>query len=265
MQQVGHLQKLHEKYFDQGLRIVAITAEPTGTVEAAVVKQRGAKYWMASDPGRATMRRYTTKGRIGIPHSYLIDASGKVVGEGVPSDSRIEELLKDAFNPDLGKELDKSLASAVKLYEKGDYGKAWAKVARDTQDENRAVADDALFLQKRCEEVAKWHREQVEAAIASKDYATACDDLEKIVKAFDGMEIVTWAREKSAELAKDDAVQNELKAWKVYEKACKRLESAEGKEKKMGPARKAFEAVVKKYPGTRAAAMSEEALKGIPE
>ena len=66
MQQVGHLQKLHEKYFDKGLRIIAVTAEPAGTVESAVVKQRGGKYWMASDPARTTMGRYTTRGR-GVP------------------------------------------------------------------------------------------------------------------------------------------------------------------------------------------------------
>lgn len=264
MQQVGHLQKLHEKYFDKGLRIVAISAEPVGTVEGAVVKQRGGKYWMASDPGRTTMGRYTKQGRIGIPHSYLIDATGTVVGEGIPSDSRIEELLKSAFNPALGKELHKSLSTAVRLYEKGDYGKAWAKVARATQDEDREVAADALYLQKRCEEVAKWHRDQVEAAIAAKDYPTACDDLDRIAKAFDGMEIVVWAREKSGELDADKAVQLELKAWKVYEKAQKRLESAEGKAKKMGPARKAFESILKKYPGTRAAKLAEQALKNMP-
>jgi len=264
MQQVGHLQKLHEKYFDQGLRIIAITAEPTGPVENAVVEKRGGKYWIASDPGRSTMRRYTKQGRLGIPHAYLIDASGKVVSEGVPHESTIESLLKDAFNPALGKELDSALKRAVRSYEKGDYGKAWSQVARDLEDDDRKVADDAAYLQKRCTEVAEWHKKQVESAIASRDYAMAIEDLERIEDAFDGMEVVLWARKKLEELEKDEQVETELKAWKMYEKAQDKLERAEGDARKMKPAKKIFEGIIKRYPGTRAAEHSEKALKSIP-
>lgn len=262
MAQVGHLQKLNEKYFDKGLRIIAITAEPTGTAE--MVTKKGGKYWIASDPGRSTIGRYKT-GSVGIPHAYLIDASGTVVSEGVPSEQRIEELLKDAFNPSLGKELHKSLKAAVKLYDKGSYGKAWAAVARATQNEDRTIAADALYLQKRCEEVAKWHQTQVENAIKAKDYATAYADFKAIPKTFDGMEIVLWARELKASVDADKEAQTELKASKAFEKAQKKQDAAKGKAKKMGPARKAYKSIVKKYPGTRAAKMAEEALRALPK
>ena len=263
MAQVGHLQKLNEKYFDKGLRIIAITAESTGTAD--MVTKKGGKYWIASDPGRATMGRYTQKGRLGIPHAYLIDASGTVVSEGVPNEQRIEELLKDAFNPALGKDLHKSLKTAVKLYKKGGYGKAWAAVARATQNDDRTIAADALYLQKRCEEVAKWNQTQVENAIKAKDYATAYADFKAIPKTFDGMEIVLWAREMKAKLDADKEAQTELKAFKAFEKAQKKQDAAKGKAKKMGPARKAYKSIVKKYPGTRAAKMAEEALRALPK
>ena len=264
MGQVAHLQKLNEKYFDKGLRIIAVTKEATGLVENMVVEQRGGKYWIASDPGGETMASYTQPGRLGIPHAYLIDASGNVVSEGVPSEGKIEELLESTFDPSLGRDLHKALKAPVKSYRKGQYGKAYAAAAKSLEGEDNALVADARYLRKRCEDVAAFQQKMIESSVKAKDFTTAYTDLADAPKAFAGMEIATWAAEKKKALDADEAVQIEVKAWKSYGKAQKKQASAKGKAKKMGPARKAYQSVMKKYPGTRAAKMAESALKSLP-
>jgi len=264
MGQVAHLQKLHEKYFDKGLRIVAITKEATGIVESKVIEERGGTYWIASDPGGETMSRYTQPGRLGIPHAYLIDANGKVVSEGVPGEGQIETLLESTFDPALGRELHKSLKSVVKSYEKGDYGKAYAAAAKSLEKEDRTLVADAQYLRQRCEEVAAFEKKILESAIAAKEFSDVYAEFKVVPKAFAGMEFANWATAKKKELDGDAAVQLECKAWSAYEKGTKKQASAKGKAKKMGPARKAYQSVMKKYPGTRAAKMAESALKSLP-
>ena len=265
MGQVAHLQKLNEKYFDKGLRIVAVTKEAPGLVENMVVEQRGGKYWIASDPGGETMASYTQPGRLGIPHAYLIDASGNVVSEGVPSDGQIEALLADTFDVALGRDLHKALKAPVKSYEKGQYGKAYAAAAKSLENEDNALVADARYLRKRCEDVAAFQQKMIESSVKAKDFATAYADIASAPKAFAGMEIATWAVTKKKELDADESVQVEVKAWSALEKARKKQASAKGKAKKMGPARKAYQSVVKKYPGTRAAKMAESAIKALPK
>jgi hypothetical protein len=264
MGQVTHLQKLNEKYFDKGLRIVAVTKEGTGIVEDKVVEQRGGKYWVASDPGGETMSSYTQPGRLGIPHAYVIDASGNVVSEGVPSEAKIEELLEATFDPSLGRDLHKALKSVVKTYEKGQFGKAYAAAAKSLENEDNALVADARYLRKRCEDAAAFQQTMIESSIKGKDFASAYADIADAPKAFAGMEIATWAAAKKKELDADESTQTEVKAWSALEKARKKQASAKGKAKKMGPARKAYKSVMKKYPGTRAAKLAESALGSLP-
>jgi len=264
MGQVAHLQKLNEKYFDKGLRIIAITKEGTGIVEDMVIEQRGGKYWVASDPSGETMKSYTQKGSIGIPHTYVIDASGNVVSEGVPSEAKIGELLEATFDPSLGRDLHKALKSVVKTYRKGQYGKAYAAAAKSLENEDNALVADARYLRKRCEDVAAFQQKMIESSVKAKDFTTAYADLGAAPKAFAGMEIATWAAAKKKELDADESVQIEVKAWSALGKARKKQASAKGKAKKMGPARKAYKSVMKRYPSTRAAKMAESALRSLP-
>jgi hypothetical protein len=257
---VGHLNELHDKYFEKGLRIVAISDEPLNKIKAVMVEELGARFWMGSDPGRETMAPF---GGGGIPHAYLLDASGKVVADLHPGnlqESQIEELLAKAFDPALGRELHKSLAPLVKEYEKGAYGKAWSGAGRSAGAEDAALAADAAFLREKCEAAAAHRKQLAEGAIADKSYGDALDDLASIAKDFAGMEAATWAAAKQKELAQDPAIGNEIKAWEAYAKAGEKEREAEGKEKKLGPARNAYKAIVKKYPGTRAAELAQKAL-----
>jgi len=262
MRQVGHLQKLHEKYFDKGFRIIAISAEPASKIQSIVVEDKGATYWMGSDPGRETFAQFAD-GRVGIPHAYLVDAAGKVVGEGVPNEAQIEKLLEQAFDPALDRELHGMLKSAARQYEKGDVGKAWAKAARYVEHDDRTVVADAKYLREQCEAYAAWKKKMAEDAIASKDYATAIGDLETLEDDFDGMEAATWAEETLKKLESDDQVKTELKAQKAYAKAVAKERKAGRDKRKLRPAIIGYKRVVKKYPNTHAAAMAEKALNRL--
>jgi len=265
MTQVGHLNQLVEKYYDKGFRVVSISREPVGLLESKMVKGAGAKYWMASDPSGKTLARYSSQGG-GIPHAYLVDASGKIVLDTHPgnlADSSIENLLNQVFDPALDRELQAPLRGAAKHYAKGDAGKAWAAAAHYLDSENRGLAADAAYLREKAEAWAKFRRKLVEEGIASKDYETVFADLKEIPKRFSGMEVATWAAGKLKELKADPAATTEVKALKAYRKAEAREQKAGGKAKKLGPARSAYRTVVKRYPGTRAAKLAEEALKRL--
>ncbi len=265
MRQVGHLNELHRKYFDQGLRIIAITAESLGTVESKM-KDPAPEFWIGSDPSRATQSQFKSGKGGGIPHSYLVDATGNVVANMHPAslkESQIEELLKDAFDGSLRPDLHGSLKSLVKAYDKGQYGKAWAGAARFLEHEDRVVQADAAHLREQAEACAAFRKKLVESGVKNKDYLTVYEDLADLGKGFAGMEVATWAAATKKKLDGDPAVALEVKAWKALRKAQDKERKAAGKAKKLGPARTAYKRLVKKYPDTAAAKRAEEALRRI--
>ncbi len=262
MRQVGDLNNLQAKYFDKGLRILAISAEPISKLESIMLNDKGAKYWIGSDTSRSMLKVY---GGGGIPHAYLVDARGKIVGDAHSfSGAQIEKYLDQVYDPALGRELHKSLKGQVKLYNKGKYGKAWTGVARLTEHDDRGVATDAKFLREHCEAAAQWHQKMAEGDIKDKNYAQVMNDLAGMTKVFDGMEQATWAAAKQKELKADKAVGNELKAFKALAKARQKQLDAGGKAKKLKPVAKLYKRIVKKYPGTKAAELAEKALKTLP-
>jgi len=265
MKQVGHLNELQKKYFDKGLRVIAITAEPMGTVESKM-RNPAPEFWIGSDPGRATSAQFLSGKGGGIPHAYLVDATGKVVSDAHPAnmrDSQIEELLSGAFDGSLGRELHKSLGGAVKLYGKGQYGKAWAAAGKFAENESREISSDAIYLRERAEACAAFRKKLVETGIEGKDYATVYEDIAEISKAYAGMEIAAWVAETKKTLDGDAAVATEVKAWKALTKARAKEKKAGGKEKKLGAARTAYKRLAKKYEGTRAGKLAEEALRRL--
>ncbi len=113
------------------------------------------------------------------------------------------------------------------------------------------------------EAYAKYTQGLIEGSIKGKDYNTAYNDLAAIAKTFAGMPVVQWSKDKKKALDGDEAVKNEMKAWKSLKKAMKVEEKAGGKQKKLGPAIKKYRSLAKKYPGTRAADMAEKALQRL--
>jgi len=261
---VGHLNQLQEKYFDKGLRVIGISSEPLSRIEAVMVTDHGAKFWMGSDPDRATLRPF---GGGGIPHAYLVSAGGTIVWDGHPAslkDDQIETLLADVFDPKLDRELHKSLNSLVKQYEKGQYGKAWSGAAKHIESGDRDLTADATYLREKCDKAAAFYKGSVERAVKNKDFDGAYDDLQTIAKDFAGMDLASWAADTKKTLDADPAVKNERSAWKSYEKAQQRELKAGGKAKKLKPVVTAYKRIVKKYPGTRAAKMAEAAVSRLP-
>jgi len=93
---VGHLNELDKKYAAKGLSIIAVTNEDKNSTEKFVEATR-AEYAYAYDKG-AKMKRYF--GVRGIPHSVLIDPTGRVVWRGHPgrlTEKEIEANLSGAL------------------------------------------------------------------------------------------------------------------------------------------------------------------------
>jgi thiol-disulfide isomerase/thioredoxin len=90
-----HLKHLHEKYAAKGLKILAVNAwdEPRETVAGFVQKEK-LPYTVLLN-GRKVFRE-TYRGRT-IPHTYLLDRSGRVV------------LNQLGFSADFGEALDKKI------------------------------------------------------------------------------------------------------------------------------------------------------------
>lgn len=261
MNQVGHLNELHAKYYDKGLRIVAISNESPGVVKSKLIDGAGAKYWVGVDPGGAMLRAF---GGGGIPHAYLVDATGTIVANGSPTQLQFEPLLADAFDPALGRDLHPSLKALETLYEKGEVGAAWAGAAKAAAAGDEA-ARDAQFLRERAAAYAAWRKRLVEKALEARDFAAAMEELEALPKTFAGMEVATWAGAKAKELAADPVAAKEIAAAQALVKARALEAKAEGKAKKLGPARGAYKAILKKYPGTKAAEQAQAALAALPE
>jgi hypothetical protein len=262
MRGVGHLTALHEKYFDKGLRILLVSKEPMSTLTS---KLGDTPLWLGSDPGGSMLQTF---GGGGIPHGYLVDAKGTVVTSLHPAnlqEAQIEELLAQVFDPSLGRTMHRSLASAERTYGKGQPGKAWAEAARHTEAEDETLRADAAFLRERAEAWGAHRRSDIEASIEAKAYVRAASDLEAVAKDFAPMEVADWAKETLRTLSADPGVADEIKAWKLYEKARDRELAAGGDAKKRKPAVTQYKAVAKKHPGTRAAEEAQKALQRLGE
>lgn len=90
---IPHLVKMYKTYKDKGVVFVSLTNEPRQTVEPFVGKM-GMVYPVGG--GSPTGRVYGVRG---IPHAFIIDASGAVVWQGHPMGG-----LQQAIEKQLGKD-----------------------------------------------------------------------------------------------------------------------------------------------------------------
>ncbi len=90
---IPHLNELYSKYKDKGLNIVGISDEDRSTVEK-FRKTTPMDYAVGLDKGNSLGQKF---GITGIPHSFVVDKSGKIVWQGHPmtlKETTIEEVLK---------------------------------------------------------------------------------------------------------------------------------------------------------------------------
>ncbi len=259
---VGHLQELHEKYYDQGFRVVAIADEPPQEVKE-VLEGKGARYWIGIDCDQDTLQRYAGEGSLAIPHYYLVDVDGVVVSSELPDEARIEELLKHVFEPALGKDLHEKLADAREDYERGAAGAAWKTAGKMVESEDESLAEDATFLREKIERYVSWQRERIERSLAEGRHADAMGELLVFEVRFAKMDASKWASEQIKALEKHEDIHAERFAWDKLRKAI--AKEAKGVERRS--ARKsvvyAYGKVVKSHAGTVAAKIAKERIQAL--
>lgn len=92
------IKRLHENYAEDGLLVISITNDPADKVKE-FLEERGLKNPVAIDSNYKTTLAYGVQG---VPWSFLIGASGKVIWQGDPraaDDIQIQSELIDLKKP----------------------------------------------------------------------------------------------------------------------------------------------------------------------
>ena len=266
MGKVGDLSRLHEKYYSQGFRVVALSDEPIALIRSKLQEKSKAKFWLGSDPENKTLPHFIDGGSIGIPHFYLVDASGEVVGEGLPSEARIEELLKQIIQREHDREIHSDLDEARQAYDAGLYGVAWreaGKLLKKKGEKDPAAVEDAGFLRARVEDYAAHLRGIAEADRKRDRVKTTYGQLLILEKRFAGLEVASWAKTERKALSKERKISADKKAWKALETALVRELKAKGVEWKLKIAAQSYRKVVDSYRRTEAGRLAAEAVKRL--
>lgn len=235
--------------------MVAITAEPVGTVTSSVFKD--AKFWIGSDPGRASMARYSSGG-VGIPHFYLVDHKGQVVSDNYPTEQMIEDLLAKVFSPEIDRELTREVGEARKAYESGRVGAAWKLAGELEGSGEENVQADAKYLREKAETWVAEEFGEVERLLAAGEAAKAYGRLLVDSFRFEGMPEVSKMTEAMAKLEAEDEVKKDKYAWKSLRAALTKETDAAGDESKAKAVLSAFKACAKKYPAAEAGRLAAE-------
>lgn len=95
-EETPYLQALHEAYSDQGLRVVGLSQDVSGsgTEIRAFMEEFGVTYTVLSDPEMVAVDRF---GVIGLPATFLVDREGTirqvVMGAASPDNQDFEATL----------------------------------------------------------------------------------------------------------------------------------------------------------------------------
>jgi len=203
----------------------------------------------------------------GIPHSVLIDPSGKVVWRGHPSGlskGTVKDALKGAralggfMALKLEQELGGALASAAKAAEAGKLGKALdaAQAVATGSSSTEEDKEQAQALAQALEQHAALLSQQAEDFLRRRDMLPAVQVLEALAAELSGREAGNKAADSLAGIRKDESLSRELAAAEFLDRAraaAAKLGTKKGKSK--------LEAVVEKYPGTRAAERAKAAIE----
>ncbi len=260
MGKVGRLSKLHDKYFDRGFRVVAVSSEPLDELKKAMVDKRKVKYWIGSDPDTVALQEFAQGGEVAIPRFCLVDAKGRVVGHELPDDAQIEALLQDVFDPELHRELHAELAAARGAYEMGAYGVAWRATAPLLAHAEPLVAADARFLRDKIESYSAFRERTGEQDLAGLKPPDAFALLLVQRCEFDGLAAGAWAEQRLRGLRQDESVAKHKQAWAKLEEAVARDVNSAGKPYERKRAQDLYGEVVKRFARTPPARVAERRL-----
>lgn len=204
------------------------------------------------------------------PSAVLINPKGEIVWTGDPRDtinSQIKSALKGAkpagggyLGFDAGRELSPKLKSAAKAAAEGKLGKAHGAALKLANDEkaDAATREDAEVFAGEILAYAELLQVQAERFIEDRSMIKGVEVLEAVAAAMKGTEFATGVEGRLAEIGKDPELQKELAAAQAFAKA---MAAAEKRGMKKSASK--FEAVVKKYPGTKAAKRATMKLRNI--
>ncbi len=233
------------------------------------VDQHGLGVRVAAQGGRETNEAYAVSG---FPSSVLIDPQGNVAWTGHPSSltaSTVKSALKGAKAPGGGflslrvdRELAKKLSSAVDDALEGALGKALASAQKAAADERVGETEraDAQWLADEILGFGTLLLGQADAYLARREVLSALEVFRALEDELAGTDVGKTAAERLATIADDDSIQTEIEAAEAFAKA-QDYAKRRGRDK----AGKKFEAIVEKYPGTRAAERAKTILASIDE
>ncbi len=205
----------------------------------------------------------------GYPTTVLIDPDGNIVWQGHPSslsDSKVKDAVKGArkapasaflaFRPAEAPK-DGALEGVLEKLADCDLKAAYSALdaAVTAAGESAAAAGK---LRDQVDGFVTELRAQIEAAVAAKRVGVAVEAYEVLGKALAGRESGKQVTERLEEIRKDKALMAEIDAAEALEKADKVAEKRGAKK-----AVKQYEAVVKKFPGTKAAERAQRILESL--
>ncbi len=197
-----HLNELSEKFSDKGLSILGVTGEGKGPTEKWIA-DKGAHYPYAYDKGGKFQR---AMGVSGIPHSVLVDATGKIVWEGHPGslkESDIEAALGGAFSRPMWEWAKETNATRAALQKK--------QFAAAITEAGKLQGDDAS-LKETIQKLVDGRVAGMKSANDAGDFLTAQESATRIKKECAGLDAEKEATSVLDAIAKDANAVTVIKA-----------------------------------------------------
>ncbi len=246
--------------------VVLAVSDESDALVAPYLDQNGVGVRVAS--GSSTNQAYSVTG---YPSAVLIDPEGKIAWTGHPSSltkGKVEAAVKGAKAGDAGdfmalsfdREFDRKLSSAVKAATSGKLGKALSasRSAASNPKISDAQREDAAYLAGEIEAHVQLLRDQADVFLANREVLTGIMVLGTLSKELKGTDVGDALAERLDEISKDEAITREVDAAEAFEKA-RALAARRGAKKAV----KKYEAIVKKYPGTKAAERAAMILRKL--
>ena len=249
---VPGLNKLQEKYGEQGLVVVGVTNESAKLVDSSISNQNHT-YPIAMVSGGSADTAYGVRG---FPTVVLVGPDGNVLTnkERHPESQIVEALKSVVLLPPLEGKKYKSINKAVS---KKMLGKAW-KSANSMLAKTPEDAQLTGFL----ESLKASFDGSFQGAISQTDkgaYGSAVETLEKLAERYKGYPRAKVALEKVKEIKKNPDASDDLKAHAMLSKA--RSEFSKGKKANREKGRSLCEKILKSYPETPTAKKAQAMLR----
>ena len=261
------MQDLDEEFRDDGLVVMALSDEESGTV-GDYVDQLGITVKVAAGSNAGS-----SYGVSGIPAAVLIDPEGNVAWRGHPSSlskGTVKSALKGARKPSSGGFLSVrptfaiedagALENALEAADEGKLAKALEAAQALSKDEaaEQSDRDNAELFAMEIESHLSLLATQAESFVSRRDVLPALEVFEALAKEMKGHEAGDAAAKRLAEIAEDDELQAEIEAAEAFVKVKKKASKLSSR-KALG----LYEDFAEKYAGTRMAERARMMAVGL--